>query len=131
MTNKLLTVNQMVNDSLRVLVQNINDYYANRGFLMNDADRQNMNNATLNFENGIHEHRYEERGAEYNLKTWRDHECNTTGGYIDQRPKWLTNVIDMAKIGGHVHHIKQPPPDLIVWFKTNDAGNLINFIEMK
>jgi hypothetical protein len=76
------------------------------------------------------EHRYEERDGDYHLKSWHDHGANEVHGPVAHRPDWLTNIIDMAKIGGHCHEIRQPPPDLIVWFGTDDKNQLVKFIEM-
>ena len=75
------------------------------------------------------EHRYEQRGHEYTLRSWRDKEMTITAAMVN-RPAWLVKIIDLAVVGGHTQTIPNPPPDLIVWFRTEkDTNNLITFVD--
>lgn len=75
------------------------------------------------------EHRYEQRGAEYTLRSWHDKEMSVTASMVE-RPEWLVKIIDLAVIGGHVQKIPHPPPDLIVWFRTTKGGTtLLSFVD--
>lgn len=75
------------------------------------------------------EHRYEQRGFEYTLRTWCDKDMTVTASMVD-RPPWLKQIIDLAIVGGHIHPVAVPPPDLIVWFSTVPGTNeLIEFID--
>ena len=75
------------------------------------------------------EHRYEQRGAEYTLRSWHDKEMSVTASMVE-RPEWLVKIIDLAVIGGHVQTIPNPPPDLIVWFRTTkDSTTLLSFVD--
>lgn len=75
------------------------------------------------------EHRYEQRGAEYTLRSWREREMNVTESMVE-RPDWLVKIIDLAVVGGHGHEIPNPPPDLIVWFRTaKGSDDLLGFVD--
>jgi hypothetical protein len=75
------------------------------------------------------EHRYEQRGAEYTLRSWYDREMSVTASMVE-RPEWLVKIIDLAVVGGHMQRIPHPPPDLIVWFRTSkDSNELISFVD--
>ena len=75
------------------------------------------------------EHRYEQRGAEYTLRSWHDKEMSVTASMVE-RPEWLVKIIDLAVIGGHAQKIPNPPPDLIVWFRTTTGGTtLLEFVD--
>ena len=75
------------------------------------------------------EHRYEQRGHEYTLRSWRNKEMTITEAMVD-RPAWLVKIIDLAVIGGYTQTIPNPPPDLIVWFRTEkDTNDLLEFVD--
>lgn len=75
------------------------------------------------------EHRYEQRGDEYTLRSWREREMTVTESMVE-RPDWLVKIIDLAVVGGHRHEIPNPPPDLIVWFRTHkDSNDLLEFVD--
>jgi hypothetical protein len=46
-------------------------------------------------------------------------------------PEWLRAILDTAKVAGAIRTIAMPPPEVILWFCTDDDLNLIEFIEMK
>lgn len=75
------------------------------------------------------EHRYEQRGHEYTLRSWCGKDMTVTASMVE-RPPWLVQIIDTAIVGGHTHPVAVPPPDLIVWFRTaTDTNGLIEFID--
>lgn len=75
------------------------------------------------------EHRYEARGDTYTLRSWRSPEV-TTSGLISHQPVWLERVVALAVVGGHAQKIPNPPPNLIVWFRTSAADDtLVTFID--
>lgn len=76
------------------------------------------------------EYRYEERGDTYTLRCWCKGVETSIAGAKSERSEWLVRIIDMAKIGGHMSIVKQPPPDCIVWFETDANQNLESFKEM-
>jgi len=75
------------------------------------------------------EHRYEQRGREYTLRSWRDKEVTVTAAMVE-RPAWLERIIEIAIVGGHIQTIPNPPPDVIVWFRTDPRDDtLIEFVD--
>lgn len=72
----------------------------------------------------VTEHRYEQRGLEYTLRSWRSKGETTITAAMADRPLWLTQIIDLAIVGGHTHAVPIPPPDVIVWFRTLDGIDL-------
>ena len=77
------------------------------------------------------EYRYEERDDMYHLKCWLDGGAETTWrGELYSRPQWLKSILDIAKVGGHLKRVNQPPPDAIVWFTTDLDNNLKSFLEL-
>lgn len=79
----------------------------------------------------MYECRYEERGLDYTLKKWRDGHEEASRGLVTDLPDWLSRIRDVATVGGHLKRVMVPPPDNIVWFTTDDDGNLIDFMELK
>ena len=104
------------------------------GGLMNKRDALRTMERSFGYQDDIpdghREYRYEERGDEYNLRCWREGRETSWVGHISNRPEWLVSIINMAKIGGHMSIIKQPPPECIVWFETDANNNLESFKEM-
>lgn len=77
-----------------------------------------------------HEYRYEQRGDEFALRCWHNGVERHTRGLVSMSPAWLVNILVIAKVAGAIPKIKEPPPDLILWFRTDDNHNLIEFIEL-
>lgn len=110
------------------------------GVLMSKMKRFYMQDALLQMERGFgyhdnepedfKEYRYEERGDSYRLRCWRGGREIADGGRIADRPEWLVRIIDVAKIGGHLSKVLDPPPTCIVWFKTDANNNLHQFREL-
>lgn len=75
------------------------------------------------------EHRYEESVGEYKLRTWNNGRETTEAGLLHMRPEWLTTIINVARIGDHAKLVNEPPPEIIVWFRTNQDGTLHSFVD--
>jgi hypothetical protein len=96
-----------------------------------DTQRMLENALGYNKQDDMYECRYEERGLDYTLKQWRDGHETASRGLVTDLPDWLSRIRDVATVGGHLKRVMVPPPDNIVWFTTDDDGNLINFMELK
>jgi plastocyanin len=100
---------------------------------ISDATRQMSNSFGYNSKehmDDIYEFRYEAHGGEYKLKCWHDGKEDTMHGAVDTQPEWLTGIVDVAKVAGHLKSPISPPPEAILWFHTDKNRNLINFIEL-
>jgi hypothetical protein len=76
---------------------------------------------------GAIEHRYEETGSEFVLRSWRE-EVETMGaGLLENQPEKLRNIVTVAKLGGHMSYTEEFPITAIVWFLTDTEFNLIEF----
>lgn len=78
----------------------------------------------------LHEYRYEQRGNEYQLRCWNGGREFSQRGFVTDMPEWLKSILATAKVAGVIRPIKEPPPEVIVWFRTDDNHNLVEFIEM-
>ena len=96
-----------------------------------DAQRMLENKLGYHTQNEMYECRYEERDGDYTLKRWRDGHEMASRGLIQDIPDWLARIRDVARVGGHLKKVNVPPPDNIVWFTTDDDGNLLNFMELR
>lgn len=79
----------------------------------------------------LKEYRYEQRAPDYALRCWHDGRETLQRGALTEKPEWLTNIIDTARVGGYIRQIAEPPPEIILWFCTDANNNLSHFIEMK
>lgn len=74
------------------------------------------------------EHRYEENGDEYILRSWDEENSErVTRGLKAHRAVWLQEILEVARIGGYLYKIHTPPPDALLWFTTDDRGLLLSF----
>lgn len=78
----------------------------------------------------LHEFRYEQRGGDYRLRSWHNGTERAHTGFVDNMPEWLSAILATAKVAGAIKPIKEPPPEVILWFRTDDERNLVEFIEM-
>lgn len=78
-----------------------------------------------------HEFRYEQRGEEYTLRSWHNGIEKSHRGFIDNTPGWLRDILVTAKVAGAIRPIATPPPEVILWFRTDNSHNLTEFIEMQ
>jgi len=72
------------------------------------------------------EHRYEEYAGEYKLRTWNNGHETSSEGLLETRPEWLVNIINISRIGAHAKQVSTPPPDIIVWFRTDSGGTALH-----
>jgi hypothetical protein len=49
---------------------------------------------------------------------------------MSSRPPWLVSIINVAKVGGHLVCMREPPPDAILWFTTDEHNQLKSFLEL-
>ena len=100
----------------------------NRHLLFDVLRQINNENDLMNIKPFV-EHRYEQRGDEYTLRSWRDKEMTVTAAMVE-RPDWLERIIEIAIVGGYVQNIPNPPPDVIVWFRTDPRDDtLLEFVD--
>ena len=76
------------------------------------------------------EHRYEESRSKYNLRSWKDGRESTKTGSVQGRPDWLATIVEIALIGNYAKRVPYPPPELILWFYTDDDNNLVSFTDI-
>ena len=82
-----------------------------------------------------YEFRYEQTDDEYRLQGFygalsaQDARRSSHGG-LDDRPAWLTNIVDVALVAGAVSRAENPPPDFILWFRTDKDYNLKEYVEI-
>jgi hypothetical protein len=99
-----------------------------------DASRQMRNGFGYNYKDNmndeLYEFRYEAHGGEYKLKCWHGGKEETMHGAVANQPEWLTGIVDVAKVAGHLKTPISPPPEAILWFHTDKNRTLINFIEL-
>lgn len=80
-----------------------------------------------------YELRYEERDDYFKVDGWPIGDIEaipSERGPLSERPEWLERIITLAKIGGHCHAIKYPPPNVIVWFIIDKDRNIVEFVNM-
>lgn len=77
------------------------------------------------------EHRYQESGDEWRLRTWRDGRETVAGGQMHTRPSWLLSIVNVGLMGGHAKRVPEPPPNLIMWFRTNPDDSLHSYIDFQ
>lgn len=87
------------------------------------------NNDCMN--DDLYEFRYEQRGATYTMRRWHNGTERNFSGPTSNMPEWLRAILDTAKVAGAIKPIATPPPEVILWFRTDTSHNLIEFIEMK
>lgn len=104
---------------------------------LSDASRQinnfygyNTRTKALPMGDDIYEFRYEAHGDMYKLKCWHDGREDSMQGPLHTQPHWLTGIVDVAKVAGHLKTPISPPPEAILWFTTDKNRTLIEFIEL-
>ena len=75
------------------------------------------------------EHRYEEAGTEWKLRTWKDGKETVAVGQMYMRPEWLTTIVSVGLMGDHAKKVPEPPPNVIMWFRTNADLSLHSYID--
>lgn len=72
------------------------------------------------------EHRYAEEYDEFKLQSWAENAVSKTyRGLMHQRPEWLVHIVDVARVANAFEHTTHPPPQAILWFKTDGEFNLV------
>lgn len=77
------------------------------------------------------EFRYERRGDMYMTRCWYNGAEKTERGYVHETPDWLGRILAVSRVGHHIRATQQPPPDEILWFRTDLHRNLTAFIDLE
>lgn len=79
-----------------------------------------------------YEFRYEQTDDTYRLQGFfgAPDVNRTAHGALDTRPPWLVKIIDVAVVAGAVRVVENPPPDMILWFRTDKDFNLTEYIDV-
>lgn len=83
-----------------------------------------------------YQHRYTEGDGTFYHRSWRVADtwmidAEVRSGPIEDRPPWLTDIINVAKLSGNFMRPMHPPPDAIVWFETDEMYTLMRFQEFQ
>lgn len=76
-------------------------------------------------------HRYMERNGEYEIRTYKQAVETIGHGKLGEQPEWLKRILDLAYLGEHIEPIPNPPPDKVLWFRTDRELNLLSFESIK
>ena len=97
-----------------------------------DQNRRQYHTALLiNMNTDEMEFRYERRGDVYMTKCWYNGNEKTERGNVDQVPEWLGRILAVSRVGNHIKATTNPPPDEILWFRTDTKRNLTAFIDLE
>ena len=77
------------------------------------------------------EFRYERRGDVYMTKCWYNGTEKTERGNVHEMPEWLSRIVAVSRVGNHIKATINPPPDEILWFRTDTKRNLTQFIDLE
>lgn len=100
--------------------------------LVADNDRRREHTQQLiHMTTDEYEFRYERRGGVYLLKRWHNGTEWTDRGIVEDVPVWLAPIIAVARVSGHLRRTVEPPPDEILWFRTNHKHQLTTFIDLE
>lgn len=78
------------------------------------------------------EYRYQDDGEQYLLHMYPPDENSpqkVIRGDIQNRPAWLTRILDVSKVAGFLT-VSHPPPKRLLWFITDDENNLVEFTKI-
>ena len=82
--------------------------------------------------------RYQASGGRFtmsnlNSSRWRPTEVmqGPRAGVVGKEPEWLQTVLMAARLGGHITRPPNPPPDEILWFVTDNDGQLVTYLTIK
>lgn len=79
-----------------------------------------------------YEFRYEQTDDAYRLQGFfgAPDVNRTAHGALATRPPWLVKIIDVAVVAGAIRVVENPPPDMILWFRTDKDLNLTEYIDV-
>lgn len=104
-------------------------------FLIMDQNRQHAHKlfgiSMIAMNTDEMEFRYERRGDVYTTKCWYNGNEKTERGNVEQTPEWLGRIIAVSRVGNHIKATINPPPDEILWFRTDTNRNLTAFIDLE
>ena len=76
------------------------------------------------------EYRYEQSGDTYRLQSWHHGVGRMQHGHLHERPDWLVRILDVAAAAGAVNRAVNPPPEIILWFRTDTEDNLTEYVNI-
>lgn len=101
-------------------------------FLIMDQSRQHAHELFgITMSTDEMEFRYERRGDVYTTKCWYNGNEKTERGLVEQTPEWLGRILAVSRVGNHIRATINPPPDEILWFRTDTNRNLTAFIDLE
>lgn len=108
------------------------DFFAHDPFKDADTKRSTLHaHALISMNLDEMEFRYERRGDVYMTKCWYNGTEKTERGNVDQVPEWLGRILAVSRVGNHIKATTNPPPDEILWFRTDLHRNLTQFIDLE
>jgi hypothetical protein len=45
---------------------------------------------------------------------------------LSERPEWLVDIVNLARLGDHFLEVHDPPPERILWFAVDSNFNLLD-----
>lgn len=95
--------------------------------LFNEVDPERTNMVKDGYE-----FRYEQTDDEYRLQGFygAPDAKRSTHGALDDRPAWLSKIVDVALVAGAVSRAETSPPDFILWFRTDKDYNLREYVNL-
>lgn len=77
--------------------------------------------------------RFDTDNRTWRLQMWEQthgiaQSTTTSNGMVaDPLPEWLSDIVSVAKAGGHTIHYDIPPLAMLFWFVTDEHNNFIKF----
>ena len=76
------------------------------------------------------EYRYEQTGDDYRLQSWHSGVQKQVIDKVANRPTWLSEIVTVAGVAGAAHRPTASPPDVLIWFRTDEDHNLVEFVDL-
>lgn len=78
-----------------------------------------------------YEFRYEQTGDTFRLQSFygAPRLARLVIGPLRERPDWLLRILDVAAVAGVLRH-PVAPPDVILWFRTDQDHNLTEYVDL-
>lgn len=73
-------------------------------------------------------HRYREEGDKFRWAWFTPEPGPVQIGPLSDRPEWLQAVVSAGKLGGHAAMWGLDRPLYVLWFKTDEHFNFIEFL---
>lgn len=73
--------------------------------------------------------RYAEYAGAGNYTIWHGDKIESRYIEMENLPDWLKVIVDVARVGGHIIDVKQPPPNSTFWFEIDKDMQLVRFVD--